>query len=110
MISRTFLNAAAAILLAAGPAVAGSTTGPQTILGTAGVSDFQSVEFRAGEPAVIRIAGAVRLWVYDQDGQLVASTAMDANTVNWVPSRTSKFQLVVENPGSLPAPYALHIN
>ena len=110
MTSRTFLNAAAAILLTAGAADAGSTTGPHTILGTAGVSDFQSVEFRSGEPAVIGIAGAVRLWVYDQEGQLVASTATNRNTVNWVPSRTSRFQLVVENPGSVPAPYALHIN
>lgn len=95
-----------------------SIGGPKYATGTAPASTTEVYElsFRGGEWARVAAKGDeasdLDLYVYDEDGNLVASDTgpSDACLVEWVPARTGKFLIHVVNTGSVDSNYEIVTN
>jgi hypothetical protein len=71
------------------------------------VFKYDAVNFFAGERAEVMIKGngatILHVSVLDQTGKLVAEDfcQKDACAISWLPNKTDKFQVMVENQGSV---------
>lgn len=108
-----------AILGAVGSASwAGAVPGPkrsQSVIQPRGVDEYKVV-FRAGEIASIAVVGDgdsdLDLYVYDENGELVAADEDDTDDciVRWTPRWTGKYTVHVVNRGRLANEYGIATN
>lgn len=72
--------------------------------------------FRGGEPAAVAVSGDgdtdLDLFIYDADGNLVASDTdlSDQCIVAWVPDRTQQYRIVIQNLGDVYNAYRMIAN
>jgi hypothetical protein len=101
---------AVSMMFATGSLHASPTTGTWATRGSVDANSsykFDAMNFFAGEPAEVVIKGngatPLHLMVLDKTGKLVAEDVCqkDACAVSWQPNKTDKFQVVVENRGSV---------
>jgi len=77
---------------------------------------YRNEWFEADKPALVGIRGdgdtALGLFVYDEDGNLIASdtTPGDPYVVRFTPKRTARFRIVVINFGSVYNDYMIMTN
>jgi hypothetical protein len=106
------------LLASAGPAWAGSPTGPVRRQHT--VYGFHiltvKIAFQAGQPAVVRITGDgdtnLALGVFDSRGKSVGSDLRPTNccAVRWMPASSEVYTIKVYNRGGVPNRFQLRTN
>jgi hypothetical protein len=109
------LVAAFAACLASVPAFAGAVSGPNftSTQVLANSTDVFHVSFAGGQQATVAISGDgdtdLDLYVYDENGNLVASdlSTSDTAAVSWTPSWTGDFRIEVKNRGSVYNAYSI---
>jgi hypothetical protein len=114
---RRFVAAALLVTLPV-TALAGAVGGPKysSTQVLAGATDTFEVSFAAGELATVMISGDgdtdLDLYVYDENGNLVASDtgSSDTATVSWTPAWTGNFRVQVRNLGNVYNSYVVMTN
>jgi hypothetical protein len=114
MTARTLVVAFAACL-ASFPAFAGAANGPNftSTQVLANSTDVFHVTFSGGSQATVAISGDgdtdLDLYVYDENGNLVASdlSTSDTAAVSWTPAWTGDFRIEVKNRGSVYNAYSI---
>ena len=107
-----------AVLAGGSAAQAGAVGGPKSRVTAVGAfaDDRFEARFAAGELALVLVKGDggtdLDLYVYDENGNLVASDTddTDACVVSWVPRWTGRFIIRVVNRGAAPNIYAIQTN
>jgi hypothetical protein len=107
--------AAFAACFASFPAFAGAIGGPKftSTQVLADSSDVFHVSFAGGESATVAISGDgdtdLDLYVYDENGNLVASdlSTSDTAAVSWTPAWSGDFRIEVKNRGSVYNAYSI---
>ena len=117
---KTLTIIATVLIAAATPffAHAGAKGGSQTNIThvNANSSDRYEIFFRAGEEACILVTGDgdtdLDLYVYDEDGDLVAydDDYTDTCLVEWTPPYTQKYEIRIVNRGNVYNNYAIITN